>query len=183
MDSTTSNVAIVENAKDYPYVAFGGTFDPPQAGHIDALKQLLEAGHSHVVVAITAQNPFKTRKATPHEVRHQMLSTLIEASSLPLTTDLKQSGIYISTFQYERTYEFVQNWRSISNYPLAWAVGEELLPDLHRWAKWEEMNLPIVLLKERIPLHATEIREGKVAPDPSLMPIIRQNCLYGYSEE
>ena len=170
----------VRDASHYKTVIFGGTFDPPQAGHVDAVRQILDRGHDLVVMAITGQNPFKERQATAHAVRLEMVRVLFEAHDIPVVDTPESTGVFLSDFEYQRTYEFVDHWRTRSDTPFCWAVGKELLEDLPKWSQWEEMKLPITVLDERIALHATEIREGRATPDPALVPLIEKHQLYGY---
>lgn len=60
---------------------FGSAFDPPHAGHMDAIAQVLTVADSVIVVPSYAHAFGKTM--APFDIRCQMLKASIAASSLP----------------------------------------------------------------------------------------------------
>jgi cytidyltransferase-like protein len=164
-------------------VIFGGTFDPPQEGHVDAINQLFENGHSLVVIAPTTQNPFKQHPPTPVSHRVQMLRLILNWYKIPILKEPQHcsqcAGVFLSEIEYQRAWEFVAKWNSLfQGYLLSWAVGEDIVQEVPTWERWDELKLDVVALKERLAVHSTEIRNGTIKPHPSLASFIASHRLY-----
>ncbi len=160
-------------------VIFGGTFDPPHRGHLWIVNQLLKTKRFElIVIAVTTQNPLKESRATPLELRLEMLGILLKAESLPLTQDPKGSGVYISDIPYSYTYEFVDYWRKNFSSQVAWAIGEDLKEEFLSGREWQRLNLPLVILPELAGFRSTRIRQGQLPPHPALTDFIAQRRLY-----
>lgn len=158
---------------------FGGTFDPPHEGHASVLRYLLsDLGIRLVVLAPTAQNPFKERRPSPLPFRIEMLRLLCEAEGFPLSSTMNGNGVYVSTFEYIYARDFVLHWRSMNEAPIGWVISKDLIGDVKRWKNWEELEIPMIVAPELQGVRSTMIRENRHAPHPALKKFIEINDLY-----
>ena len=159
------------------YIVFGGTFDPPHAGHVDLLRLLLGV-FQRVVLAPTHQNPWKAETATPLGLRMEMLSLVLADERLPSAAELGAAGISMYTTPYTYSEEVVSDLRSRLPGRLYWAVGEDSADSVERWRNWGSLRVTTIVCPLRIPVHATDVRTGVAEPHPALRPLIEQHGLY-----
>jgi nicotinate-nucleotide adenylyltransferase len=160
-------------------VIFGGTFDPPHQGHVSVISFLL-GPFDQVVIAPTAQNPYKERQVASLEDRIKMIRLVLKYEKLLIAKSPKEVGVFVSDFSYQRTWEFVEHWeKKLMGRKPVWAVGPDVAKQVTSWERWKEMNLEIVVVPEIVPVRASDIREGKAAPHPALTEYARKNNRYG----
>lgn len=112
---------------------FGGAFDPPHMGHVDAAKGLLRTpGVKSVLVVPSYGTPLKQTE-TPYEHRLGM-------------TEAAFAGIdpLISVSAIEREIKSTYAWQLIerlkADHPkLAFVIGTDQLTNLHKWARYPEI--------------------------------------------
>ncbi|MBS1714400.1 MAG: nicotinate (nicotinamide) nucleotide adenylyltransferase [Armatimonadetes bacterium] len=72
------------------YGVFGGTFDPPHLGHLEAAKAVRAAlGLDEVVIVPANRNPLKTRRATSATHRLKMCSLLVAGEEGLTVSDIE----------------------------------------------------------------------------------------------
>jgi nicotinate-nucleotide adenylyltransferase len=135
-----------------PVAFFGGTFDPPHMGHLEAVEMASAALDPEPFLVIVANIPWQKveeHPVTPAEIRLEMarrafarFGSRIEVSDL----EIKRGGP-------SYTVETARQLRAA--YPdrtLYMVVGSELVPRLHTWQGFDElpslMRLAVVLRKE-----------------------------------
>ena len=160
-------------------VVFGGSFNPPHQGHVNVVERLLKSFRL-VVVAPTLQNPFKKESAVSLEHRARMFELLILDAGLPLVQDATQSGIFVSRFNYTRTFEFVEYWRETYRTDVSWCIGPDLVDEVKTWARYDQMQLKFFELSQEEPVRSSDIRSGRLMPSEAIQSYIDHHGLYGF---
>lgn len=138
---------------------FGTSADPPTMAHQDILVWL--SHHFDKVAVWASDNPFKTHQ-TPLEHRMQMLWLLIEAIEPP-----RQNIQLYPDLTHPRAIETVrrakEHWHE-ADFTLI--IGSDLIPQLPRWERVEELMQQVKLLV--IPRPSYDIKETDLATLRSL---------------
>lgn len=163
--------------KSAEYAVFGGTFDPVHAGHISAARFLLTR-FARVVLAPTAQNPWKKPPEASFQQRIEMLQLVLSAEELPWSSDPAKARVWIADHPYIYAADFVTYCRAQLPGNLHWAVGEDSSSDVSRWRNWPELGVPLVTVPVRINVHASEIRSGSKLLHPALKDYVSSHGLY-----
>ncbi len=152
-------------------VIFGGSFDPVHQGHVSVVKLLVEKFNT-VLIAPTAQNPWKERKSTSLELRLEMLELVMKAEGLEDQVELCQ-------IEYEFSEDLLLALRdgSEENYSY-WAIGEDSAKSVSKWRNWDSLKLTAVVAPIEIDIHSTEIRKGQETAHPALKEFIADQSLY-----
>ncbi len=152
-------------------VIFGGSFDPVHQGHVSVIKLLVEKFNT-VLVAPTAQNPWKERKSTSLKLRLEMLELVMKAEGLEDQVELCQ-------VEYEFSEDLLLALRESSEESYTfWAIGEDSKNSVTKWRNWDSLNLTAVIAPVEIEIHSTEIRKGQENSHPALKEFIASNSLY-----
>ena len=112
----------------------GGTFDPIHFGHIEMGRKLIEMGLVDEILYIAPGTPYTRKKnAVAAEHRFNMLCLALEGEEklIPCDIELKREGISytIDTMEeLEKSYD-----------DLYFITGADMLPDLPRWYRAEDM--------------------------------------------
>ncbi|MCB0345682.1 MAG: adenylyltransferase/cytidyltransferase family protein [Bdellovibrionales bacterium] len=167
-DATSSN---------QPYVVFGGTFDPIHSGHVSAIRLLLEK-FCRVVIAPTAQNPWKNAPHATLKQRIEMLDLVLKAEKIDCSHNPAESSVWLCTEPYVYAKDFVRFCQQHLTGELHWAVGEDSKDSVSSWKGWEALNIPIVVVPIRIEVHSNDIRQGDKAVHPALSSYIGAAGLY-----
>lgn len=159
---------------------FGGTFDPPHAGHLGVARAALHSGEvDKVWMMVSPENPFKTGRAiTPAEERLRMVQLAID--SLP---PADREGIHASGFELglpKPTYT-VSTLRALGDaYPdchFMLIVGGDNLSAFSRWREPDEIIRDYGLI--------IYPRPGDSDWDPSRLPsgcvVLKDMPLFPYS--
>ena len=158
---------------------FGGTGDPPHAGHLDLIGQARNAERV-LVICLTSQNPWKERQATDLEIRIHLMKLMLDWEKIPYTEDFPRPGmVFLSRFPYQYAVEVLENWRT--RYPgshLRWIVGPDVAPDVFKWKNWAEQGCEVLSLTSEITIRSTAIRAGEVPLHPAIAEFARANALY-----
>lgn len=115
---------------------FGGTFDPPHAGHMNNLRAAMQAVQPDVVQVMPAGiPPHKHASATPGEVR------------LAMCECFKALGPQVQVSRWEidregRSYSYNTVAMLQQKYPgaeLYMTVGSDMLETFDEWYRWQEI--------------------------------------------
>ncbi len=113
---------------------FGGTFDPPHAGHLLVAKRALRRmGLDEIWWIPTTGNPLKSRQPTPIAQRMTAIQDMI--------IDPKMKVVDIETQLKTRytidTLKALQSQYNGVNFVLVF--GADILREMHRWKYWKEL--------------------------------------------
>lgn len=114
---------------------FGGTFDPPQLGHISAAEQVANALSLDKVLFVPAGDPWQKSDVSSSQDRKQMVSLAIEGNPL----------FELSTVEIDRegpTYT-VDTLQSLSvrygDAELFFLMGDDAFAGIKTWKSWEKL--------------------------------------------
>jgi nicotinate-nucleotide adenylyltransferase len=149
---------------------YGGSFDPPHAGHTQILKYLAEnTAITKVLVVPTFQNPLKENF---HEDSKEFRKKLIQAWQEDLHSLVKEDAtkkIEFSFIEFENTapsytVETLQKIKQkYPNIPIVLALGEDNLETLLKWKNPEGMLATLHSLWI-FPRHNSKIEVSKFPP-------------------
>ena len=160
---------------DSSAVLFGGSFDPPHAGHVELIRKLLERPEINQVVVVPAwRNPFKE---SSHATPRQRLKWCRTVFDMP--------GVVVEDYEIKqkRAVYTVETWKNLKKkYPVTGIViGSDNLSSLKKWKSFDILNknlhwyiaarkgyAPVLeglkkwsILDIDIPVSSTEIRSGR----------------------
>lgn len=115
---------------------FGGSFNPPHAGHVHAAEVALKyLGLDAVWWMVSPGNPLKSKIGLPDiQTRMSNCRKLIKNPHI-IVTDIE------SRLGTVRTYDTVKSLKS--HYPsteFIWFCGTENANEFHRWYKWQDLQ-------------------------------------------
>lgn len=115
---------------------FGGTFNPPHAGHIHASDIALKyLGLDAVWWLVTPENPLKKHQAIPSlDTRMAMCQKLVTNPRIIVTDIERQLGT-------NRTYDTII--ALLERFPqtdFIWFSGTDIAYEFHKWYKWRELQ-------------------------------------------
>ncbi len=122
---------------------FGGSFDPPHAGHVEVSRVALRAlGLDQVWWLVSPQNPLK--KNAPSD---DLAKRIAAARALVGDGAIKVTGIE-ATLGSNFTAETIARLKPrLKGVDLVWMMGADNLATFHRWRHWRVIadTLPIAL--------------------------------------
>lgn len=202
----TENPAETTNASKLQRIGlYGGSFDPVHIGHLilaqDALEKLVLA-RLHLMPARV--NPFK-QNATMTDAKHRLAMLRIAAAGLPGVVvddrEIQRGGV---SYAIDTVHELRKEY---PNAEIFLIIGEDNLPMLNKWHRFEELRMlvtfavfprpdaaagklasgavPFVRIGRRIDISSTEIRTRIAArrsvayllPEP-VLAYVKNNRLY-----
>ena len=138
---------------------YGGSFDPPHAGHRHvAATALRRLGLDRVWWLVTPRNPLKTRgDIGPRAAR---LAAARRVARHPRMEALDIESAIGARFTVE-TVRFLQ--RRCPGVRFVWIMGADSLADFQRWRSWREIaaRLPIAVVDR--PRHGLRSTRGRAA--------------------
>ena len=157
---------------------FGGTFDPVHEGHIGVIREVLAPGRL-LILAPTAQNPWKQEQPSRLDDRVTMLRLALEAELIPISEGLPEQGLIISTFPYGYVRDFIANWRTLTTGAIHWVVGPDIAEQARTWQDWDTLGIELYVSHAYAEdLHAQQIRAGVSEPHPAIRNFIAARGLY-----
>lgn len=160
-------------------IIFGGTFDPIHLGHISVIRSCLSLC-PRLLIAATAQNPWKQTQPTALDVRKEMINAVLVAEKIKICSSLFEEGVHVSEVAYTYAEEIVTALRAENDKAeLYWVVGEDAKDDVSNWRNWISLSVTTLIAPIVINVHATEIRENPSRIHPALLPIAKKHQLYG----
>lgn len=112
-------------------IIYGGTFDPPTAAHARLIRELSER-FGKVTVVPCKVSPFKVSTGATAEQRLEMLRTIVRG--VP--------RVVISAFELDREgtdYTYITLGHFADGSPLYMCVGSEMIIELERWKRTDEI--------------------------------------------
>ena len=137
---------------------FGGSFDPPHAGHVHVSREALKRlGLDRVWWLVSPGNPLKDRGPAPLERRMAAARALVSHPRV-IVTDIEAR---LGTRYTAETIEALR-----TRYPgvrFVWLMGADNLAQFHRWQRWDWImrTVPICVLAR--PGHRISARTAKAA--------------------
>jgi len=128
---------------------YGGSFDPPHAGHLILPRDAMERFNFDKVVFIPAYlSPFKTKRghrASPSD-RLRMLELATEGVDYYSIDpyEIKKGGV---SYTYD-TVRYLKERYDLKKVP--WLMGDDAFLSLKRWHRWRELTkliTPVVMLR------------------------------------
>ena len=111
---------------------FGGSFDPPHAGHVHVSREALKRfGLDRVWWLVTPGNPLKTNGPAPLPRRMAAAQALVTHPRITVT-DIEAR---IGTRYTGETIETLQ--RLYPGVRFVWLMGADNLAQFHRWQRWD----------------------------------------------
>ena len=133
---------------------FGGTFDPPHAGHMNNLRAAMQAVQPDVVLVMPAGiPPHKHASATPGELRLAMcecfkaLGPQVQVSQWEVDR-AGRSYTYntVSMLQEKRLEEHTSEFRRVLFRSLYMTIGSDMLETFDEWYRWREILAMVTLV-------------------------------------
>ncbi len=168
------------NDSAYPkgsYVVFGGTFDPVHPGHVSAIRYLLERFDT-LVLAPTAQNPWKDAPDASLKQRIQMLELVLNDEQIPWSHSPGEERVWLCTQPYVYVKDFVRYCSNQLKGKLHWAVGEDSKDSVSSWKSWSSLQIPLVVVPVSIDIHSNDIRRGEQRIHQALENFVKTSGLY-----
>ena len=114
---------------------FGGTFNPPHAGHIHVCEQALKTLSLDAIWwMVTPQNPLKRKSDIAPFTQRINLSREIVKNPRIVVTDIEKQLI---------THKSIDTIHSLKNhYPFTqfiWIAGSDNALSLHKWENWQDI--------------------------------------------
>jgi len=163
---------------------FGGSFDPPHAGHLSIVRRIVSR-FRHVLLAPTAQNPWKEQTVSAQELRISLLQLAlkdigIEASIVATEnlSTLSGVGLSIASIPYRYSVELITFLRQYHSETPCWIVGEDGADEVPQWQDWQTKGVPTLSLPIELQTHSAEIRAGREETLPCLRDFIHKHGLY-----
>lgn len=186
--NSSINIPII-SASDFPkyskkeesLIIFGGTFDPVHEGHLNDILTLCSLART-VIIAPTAQNPWKRESATPLIKRLTMLKLALEDQQILFSNEINSFGLILLNDPYiysaDLALSIIKTRNTINNEKYFWAIGDDLKEQAPGWKNWNDIAIPFVSLPLINGLSSTSVREGTQFPLPSIEKFIKDNNLY-----
>jgi nicotinate-nucleotide adenylyltransferase len=122
---------------------FGGSFDPPHAGHVHVSREALKRlGLDRVWWLVSPGNPLKDRGPAPLDRRVAAARALVRHPRVEVTDIETRLGT-------RYTAETIEGLRRL--YPgvrFVWLMGADNLSQFHRWQRWDWImeHVPVCVL-------------------------------------
>ncbi len=156
---------------------FGGMFDPPHAGHVEAVRGLLREPGVREVLVMPTGRPGHKGAGTDPSLRLAM-TKIAFAKIEGVTVDAREVNQAASDSRPTYTYDTLLGLTRERS-QVAWVVGADQLGELHRWHRFPELlRLCHWIVLERRPrgaeLARTTLQEwrasGLIADQPPGLP-------------
>jgi nicotinate-nucleotide adenylyltransferase len=119
---------------------FGGRFDPPHRGHLEAMEGVLDAPGVRAVRVIPSAAPPHKPTVASAEHRLEMVQKLLHSSSRSdsLTADPRELERHRQTGRPSYTFETLGELRQLGIEP-AFVLGTDAFAELDRWYRFPEL--------------------------------------------
>jgi nicotinate-nucleotide adenylyltransferase len=111
---------------------FGGSFDPPHAGHLHVSREALKRfGLDRVWWLVSPGNPLKANGPAPLDRRMAAARALVDHPRIVVTDIETRLGTRYTAETIERLIALYPGVRFV------WLMGADNLAQFHRWQRWE----------------------------------------------
>ncbi|MEM7722447.1 MAG: nicotinate-nucleotide adenylyltransferase [Pseudomonadota bacterium] len=111
---------------------FGGSFDPPHAGHVHISREALKRfGLDHVWWLVSPGNPLKSHGPAPLARRMEAARALVTHPRIHVTDIEAHLGTRYTGATIEALQAISPNTRFV------WLMGADNLAQFHRWQRWD----------------------------------------------
>lgn len=111
---------------------FGGSFDPPHAGHLHVSREALKRfGLDRVWWLVSPGNPLKTDGPAPLDRRMAAARALVRHPRIAVTDIEARIGTRYTAETLERLFALYPGVRFV------WLMGADNLAQFHRWQHWD----------------------------------------------
>lgn len=125
---------------------FGGSFDPPHKGHKSVIDELLKLDFLDLIIVLpTFLSPFKSKSLLSPKDRLSLLDKMIENNERILISSYEIDR-HKMTYTIDSIYHFKRLYKPDSMYLV---IGADILKDLHKWHKIEEITKEVDLIIAR----------------------------------
>ncbi|RKQ96559.1 nicotinate-nucleotide adenylyltransferase [Maricaulis maris] len=137
---------------------FGGSFDPPHAGHLHVARTALRRlGLNQVWWLVSPQNPLKISPSGDFQRRFNAVRTLATQPGMHITDIESRLGT-------TRTIDLLTHLKT--RHPgvhFVWLMGADNLAGIHRWAHWPQIfrSVPVAVIAR--PQDAVRARLSRAA--------------------
>lgn len=146
-------------------VIYGGAFNPPHAGHADAIRQLARVAR-RILVVPSFRHAFAKGMA-PFDLRVSWLQRVVKRladEGVPVAVDDCESRLCAGHDRPMYSWDLLNHIagrEELEPRQVGFVVGEDNLVALARFHRAEELlrTFPLVLAREQVPLHSTMIRQ------------------------
>jgi nicotinate-nucleotide adenylyltransferase len=121
---------------------FGGSFDPPHAGHLQVSRGVQTAlGLNKMIWLVSPQNPLKTRQASPLEARLKACDAITH-NTREIVSDIESQ--WRCDYAIDTITEFQRRYPACR---FIWVIGSDNFASLHQWRSWQEImhKIPIAI--------------------------------------
>lgn len=147
-------------------VVYGGAFNPPHAGHADAIRQLAAVGR-RILVVPACRHAFGKHMA-PFELRVSWLQRIVDQlvdEGVPVQVDDCERQLAAERDGPLYSWDLLNHIAAREGLPareVGFVVGEDNLAALARFHQAEALlrTYPLVLAREHVALHSTTIRQA-----------------------
>ena len=140
---------------------YGGTFDPPHIGHIQACKNFLDSFKVDKMYVIPTSIP-------PHKVRNSIVdgATRLEMCKIAfenLSPDIEVSDVELNRQGKSYTADTIKHFKELGNDTIYFLCGTDMFLTLDRWYKPEYIlsNAIIVCMRRECDDHNTQAIKEK----------------------
>lgn len=135
---------------------FGGTFNPPHAGHIHASNIAMKyLGLDAIWWLVTPGNPLKPKAGLPDLTKRMQDCRDLVTNPRVLITDIEKD---LGTI---RTYDTIKALQTrFPSTDFIWFSGTDIAYEFHRWYKWQELQELIPFAFVGRPTKAGQVRQN-----------------------
>jgi len=121
---------------DTVHALFGGSFDPPHRGHLEAVQGLLQnPGVAKVWILPSGNHPFKNSTTS---AQHCLAMTKLTFKNQPGTEVSDYEVLNAVQDQPTYTYQTLLDWKQKLS-PLAFVIGSDQLENFSQWARFPDI--------------------------------------------
>jgi nicotinate-nucleotide adenylyltransferase len=128
---------------------FGGAFDPPHIGHVEAIRSVLHSGHVDEIWVVPAGRRVEKRMVTSPEDRLAMCSLMMQENfpnddRVVVRDDQIRSDS--PSFSIDILFDFESRY---PEYDFCFIVGSDVLIDIPKWKEGEKLlaGVPFLIIE------------------------------------
>ena len=137
-------------------IIFGGSFDPVHFGHLIMVQSVAEKVQADKIILIpTCANPLKNPPVATNSQRLEMLKLAVEGQ-----TEFEICDIELNRKPPSYSYNTIVELESRFNSKPALIVGADMIVDLHRWYRVDDLlSVCDLIIACRLPANIAQMRK------------------------